>query len=173
MPRGKVADPNSLPSKIVDYVNSQHDPVAPYQIAEALGVHQTAVSKRLSDLYTSGRIDKSRILRHGKKQVAEPEPTRITEQLDTRKTADTGIEGFRRLFDKSLIIPETIKDKIENHLKQKGWDYDDNFRVVCGVKQHDWRRFRSDFAHLHVTVEGRLVWGHPDIIDEMREIMLR
>lgn len=85
-----------------------------------------------------------------------------------------GLEGFRQLFDRSLIIPRKIREKIATHLKDRGWDYDETFRQVCGVSSGDWRRFKDEFAHLQIKApNGRWVWGHPDIIDEMREIALR
>lgn len=162
----KKIDPNSLQSRIVDAINnSEVKPVSLHDIATKLNVSYSDVSKRIAGLYKSGRIRRSDVLKHGKKQ-------------DDNKTTSTnekgiGIEGFRKLFDKSITIPNKIQFKIDSYLKEKGWEYDDTFRMVCEITLQDWRRYRDKFSRLQVKVDGKVIWGHPDLIDEMREVLLR
>jgi len=108
----------------------------------------------------------------------EPLPEKKPAPINPRVSAErsqhpTGLAGFRKLYDKSLIVPEKIKEKISTYLKEKGWEHDEQFRQVCGIRQVDWRKYRDEFSHLQVRVDGRLIWGHPEIIDEMREVVLR
>lgn len=158
--QNKNYKPNSLASRIADLLNGSDRAMSLDEIAERLGSTAVDVGKRLHRLYAADRIKRSQVIyKQGSSNVKE-------------KTND-GLDGFRKLYDKSYIVPKTIQEKIDTYLKKHGWEYDENFRVACGIKLNDWRRFRGDFSHLHVTVEGKIVWGHPDIIDEMRDIVLR
>lgn len=100
------------------------------------------------------------------------------EKIDTKESIPdrnypTGLDGFKQLYDKSVNIPSKIKKGIDQYLKKTGWMYDDDFRRACGVKSTDWRRYAREFEQLQMRVDnGVLVWGHPDIIDQMREVAL-
>lgn len=82
-----------------------------------------------------------------------------------------GLEGFKMKFDKSLIIPQKIENGIDTVLKKNGWMYDVDFREKCGVSSSDWRRYADNYENLQAKAEGKLVWGHPDIIEEMKGIL--
>lgn len=89
-----------------------------------------------------------------------------------------GIETFQNIFDDSVKVPHLIEEGIEKYLTNKDgepdWMYDYAFREMCGVSVTKWRRYADQYKHLQVKAsDGQLIWGHPDIIDEMREILLR
>jgi hypothetical protein len=88
-----------------------------------------------------------------------------------------GLGGFQEMFDKSVIIPTAIEEGIEKFLVtsegEPDWMYDDEFREKCKVSITNWRRYANEFQELQVKVDGKVVWGHPDIIEEMREVTTR
>ena len=83
-----------------------------------------------------------------------------------------GIDSFRRQYDDAIIIPKQIKLGINSYLVEPdgtpSWMKDRDFREACGVGHGKWRRYADDFKHLQVKVQGEVIWGHPEIIQEMR-----
>lgn len=87
------------------------------------------------------------------------------------------LDAFRKAYDDSIIIPERIEEGINRYLTEAGepsWMSDRDFREALGVPVGKWRRYADDYRHLQVTVPGGgIVWGHPEIIDEMRKAVTR
>lgn len=88
-----------------------------------------------------------------------------------------GLTKFKELFDDSHIIPQKIEEGIQKHLvNSKGepdWMYDRDFREACGVSVNKWRRYADEYKHLQVRKDSLVIWGHPDIIEDMRLILQR
>ena len=88
------------------------------------------------------------------------------------KSQKKGIEAFRNQYDDGIIIPAKIEAAVEKHLQGADgapcWMRDREFRELCGVSVSKWRRHADEFKGLQVVAQGEVVWGHPDIIEEMR-----
>jgi hypothetical protein len=88
------------------------------------------------------------------------------------KSQKKGIEAFRNQYDDGIIIPDKIEAAIGAHLEDGDgapcWMRDKEFREVCGVSLGKWRRYADEYKELQVSVQGEIIWGHPDIINEMR-----
>jgi len=89
-----------------------------------------------------------------------------------------GIDSFLNQYDDSVIIPKKIEAGVEKHLQDSSgdpcWMRDKDFREACGVGLGKWRRHADEYKELQVTVPGEgVIWGHPDIIDEMRRAVQR
>ena len=88
-----------------------------------------------------------------------------------------GFEAFREKFDDSLIIPDKIKEGIKKFLVNgKGEPdcmYDQDFREACGIPPSKWRRYADDFKTLQVKKDNLIIWGHPEIIEQMRMVLQR
>lgn len=100
----------------------------------------------------------------------------ITEKIK-KTSSGGGLDAFREQFDDSIIVPKAIERGIKDHLtNQRGepdWKYDRDFREACGVSIGKWRRYADDYKHLQVQKDSLIIWGHPDIIDEMRRAIQR
>lgn len=94
-----------------------------------------------------------------------------------RRKSGGGIDAFRMRYDNSVKIPTIIEDGIEKYLTNtKGepdWMRDKDFREACGVPVTKWRRYAEDYKDYQVVANGEIIWGHPDIIDEMRKAVNR
>ena len=101
----------------------------------------------------------------------------IKKTSSKKRQGGGGIDGFRERFDDSMIIPKLIEEGIEKYLVSKNgepdWMYDYDFRELCGISTTKWRRYADDFKYLQIKVQGQTVWGHPDIIEEMKEVLIR
>lgn len=85
-----------------------------------------------------------------------------------RKTLD----DFRTAYDKSFIVPARIKAGVEKYLAGGYWETDQNFRELCRVPPHLWRRYADGFEQYQIRVDGKILWAEPDMIDKMREMTL-
>lgn len=164
----------SRSSRVLEYMLG-HPGASSQECADAIGCTKIQAAKLISEHRIAGRLPYP--AKKKKRMIETLKLTPIEDESPPPSPPELhqpGLEGFRQLFDRSLIIPRKIREKIGSYLKDKGWDYDETFRQVCGVSSGDWRRFKDEFAHLQIKApNGRWVWGHPDIIDEMREIALR
>jgi len=83
------------------------------------------------------------------------------------------LDKFREEHDYSVIIPKKIEIGIDKYLltpEGKGAYLEDlKFRDLLGISPSVWRRYAKKFEHLQARHDGILYWGHPSIIDEMRE----
>ena len=91
----------------------------------------------------------------------------INEKPKTNKEA---LNHFKSLYDKDFIIPKIIESKIKTVLKNKGWMTDQEFRMECDVKLNDWFKYKSNYEKLQLRIDKKLIWGHPDIIEDMKKI---
>lgn len=86
------------------------------------------------------------------------------------------LDDFKKKYDDDLIVPRKIREGIERYLRtpdgQPKYLHDQHFRQLCGVSTTKWRRYADDFKHLQVNRNG-IIWGHPEIIEQMREVLLR
>lgn len=87
------------------------------------------------------------------------------------------ITQFQTIYDDNVKIPQLIEEGIEKHLRTAdgtpAWLYDKEFREACGVPVSRWRRYADDYKHLQANARGDIVWAHPDIIQNIREMLLR
>lgn len=93
-----------------------------------------------------------------------------------------GLDGFRSIHSKSEIrktkgskMREKVQELIDGDLKKTGWMYDKDVRERLGFSAGDHSLIRNDFEHLIIynvpdaNNRRSTVWGHPDIINSMRE----
>ncbi len=128
-------------------------------------VHRQKLSKALGEILTRKRWD---WWQWDGVPTVTPTPTQ-----PTPRSYPSGLSGFRELYDMSVKVPAAIDKCINTRLKSVGWMYDEDFRRATGVSSTHWRKYRDQYDHLLIKVEGRLIWGHPDIIDEMRDTTMR
>jgi len=120
------------------------------QAAKDLGVHERTV----------------------RKWVAAFRRSKAPKRINRKLKPIGGLEAFRNQYDDSIIVPKQIEEGIVKCLVEPdgtpSWMRDRDFREACGVGPGKWRRYADDYKHLQVTVRGEIIWGHPEIIDEMR-----
>lgn len=126
------------------------------QLAKELKVHRQTIKKVIDRNFKS-----------------KPSPISEIMAKDKSKLPGT-LDDFRANFDDGYIIPKKIEDGVEKHLRvkgQPGYLEDSEFRQRCGVSVNKWRRFADQFKSLQVVKDGKIIWGHPEIIEQMREIL--
>jgi len=139
-----------------------------------------------TELEKGGTVDYSFARKHG---IPERSFRRVMQRLSgvenatkpkkpkQKKSPATGLDDFLNQFDDSVIIPRQIEEGIKSHLQDKEgnpcWLKDNEFRTLCGVSTGRWRKFADAYTHLQVKVQGQIIWGHKDIIDEMRRAVQR
>jgi len=100
-----------------------------------------------------------------------------------KKDTPAGVEGFRQMFSRSEVqarrtkkLLERVIEGIDTVLKERIWIPDNEFREILGINSCDWSSIRRDFEHLivpDVVDEDKRkynIWGHPDHVEELREI---
>jgi hypothetical protein len=140
----------------------------------------------LNELKKNGKVSAEFGLKHGiphtslYRHVKKAQIELGIKKIKVRKTRvqKQGLESFIDQFDDSVIIPRTIEEGVAAHLTNSAgepcWMRDKEFRELCGVPIGRWRRYADEFKELQVTVAGGdTIWGHPDIIDEMRRAVQR
>jgi hypothetical protein len=85
------------------------------------------------------------------------------------------LDEFKNEFDLSVIVPRKIDEGIERYLRRPDGEpmymFDWRFRELCKVPVTQWRRYADNYKYLQVkNKNGEL---HPDIIEEMKEVLLR
>jgi hypothetical protein len=129
--------------------------------AKTLGLSRHAIQNRIRLARQRGLIEKPEV----------PPPTKKPSRSCKRT-----LDSFRQQYDDSLIIPAKIEEGIEKFLKdgsEPAWMRDFEFREACGVPVAKWRRYADDYKGLQVKVGSEIIWGHPDIVDEMRRAVAR
>ncbi len=165
-----MPNPNSLSSRVLRYME-QHPDATNEECADAVGCNIQNAIRRISDGRRKGLIPYPAHKRKRVVMIETHQPTPIENESPPIPSDEyAGLEGFRKLYDKAYII----REKIDTELKRRGWYYDDDFRVICKMSVNDWKRIRNDFAHLQFQLpDKRMVWGHPEVIDKMKEFILR
>lgn len=151
--------------------------------AEACNCDEISVYKKMSELQLLGcfpvknrgskyRVDN--VVNSEQPAVRQSEYKRRQKRLCVR---NKGLAGFRKSFDKSIIVPNAIEEGIDKLLVtdegEPDWMYDEEFREKCKVPVAGWRRYADQYKDLQVKVDGKIIWGHPDIIEQMREVIAR
>ncbi len=146
-----------LPDEIKDQILDEYDEYGPTlnktELAKRLGVHRATIRKVINK-FRKGSIIQSTI-----------------------KKGDISagtLNEFRSKYDDGYIIPKKIEEGIDKCLvinDEPGYMEDKDFRIKCGVSIGKWRRYAEEYKHLQVRKDGVIIWGHPDIIDKMREII--
>jgi hypothetical protein len=94
-----------------------------------------------------------------------------------KKPQKSSIDSFLNQYDDSVIIPGIIEAGIKKHRSDSNgnpcWLKDKDFRELCDVSMVKWRRFADLYKELQVMAQGELVWGHEEIIAEMRRAVQR
>lgn len=93
-----------------------------------------------------------------------------------------GLDGFKAIHSKSEIkktksakMREKVEALINGDLKKAGWMYDQDVRDRLGFSAGDHAMLRNDYEHLIIynvpdaNNRRSTIWGHPDIINSMRE----
>jgi len=118
-----------------------------------LGVHQSTVSRFL--LKHSGGIKKeSGVISGG---VVE---------------GKRNLSEFRRLYDKSFIIPSRIREGLKK--LGAGWEYEVDFAKLAGVSLGELATYREQFLDFVVVTgkEGRRAWaGTKSFAAQMRKMI--
>ena len=96
----------------------------------------------------------------------------------SKKRSGGTLDEFKNEFDLSVIVPKKIEEGIEKYLRRPDGEpvymFDWRFRELCKVSVTQWRRYADNYKYLQIkNKNGELIWGHPDIIEEMKEVLLR
>jgi len=76
--------------------------------------------------------------------------------LSESKGVGKDIMEFRKLHDKSYIVPDKIKTALSK-LKDN-WEYENNFYKIAGVSLNDLSNFRDEFSDYIVVLKDRRIW---------------
>lgn len=155
--------------QILEYMTA-HPDASNQECADAVGCTRNQAMKLISEHRIAGRIPYP-VKKRKRDMIETLRPTPIEDETPPIPSDEfAGFEGFRKLYDKAYII----REKIDTELKRRGWYYDDDFRVICRMSVNDWKRIRGDFAHLQFQLpDKRMAWGHPEVINKMKELILR
>lgn len=91
------------------------------------------------------------------------------------KKAGKDLAAFRANHDKSFIVPNRIKEGLEQ-LGNDGWEYEIDFIKLCGLNINDFGRFRDQFSDNIVAFkqdgrDRRIVAGSKALAAKMREML--
>lgn len=144
-----------LPQEIVDKVISEYRKLGK-------NINRSKLAKKLG-------INRESVARIINKQT--PKVSSLIEPVGK------SLQDFIEQYDDSYIVPKLIEEGIEKYLRDQdgepGYMEDREFRAVCGVSITKWRRYADSFRHLQIRKDNEIIWGHPEIIKKMKEIIAR
>ena len=112
--------------------------------------------------------------------VMQPKTRKTTVNIKDVKKARVkcvpSIEDFINTYDDSICIPAKIEEGIKTLLTENGepsYMHDKEFRDICGIPINKWRRYANQYQHLQVKTPDGIFWGHPDIIEDMKDAVRR
>jgi hypothetical protein len=137
---------------------------------------KSGMSKK--DICKKLRVGKRR-LGNVAKGISSYRPSTARKKTSASRSSK-GLEGFREMFD-TVMRTQTALDTFlaSDEFKDRGWIYDNELRDRLGVSTSSWVQIRKDYAQYQCeprdpdTKSRKVVWGHIDIIEELREIARR
>lgn len=92
----------------------------------------------------------------------------------TPKAPGKDINAFRASHDKNFIVPKKIEEGLKA-LGQDKWEYQEDFRKLCGVTVTDLALFRESFADYWLEISGKtkkLIWcGSKGLATKLRAMV--
>lgn len=128
----------------------------------------SAVSKELQISRATVRRRLEGAVPASPKPVPAPVPAAESDDADTEspETAEARTLEFRRMFDRSYIIPAAVRKGIQTRLLKQRWMSDSDFQKACGISNTaHWKthaRENNEFEHLRLKIpgSGTLIWAY-------------
>jgi len=128
-------------------------------------IAELGLAKRFPQMLSGGR-QKKEGLQEGKSDTQESKTSSVKpKRLSSSKFK--GIDGLRKLFDKT----QRIQEFIETELKERQWILDSELRERLRISVSQWRHYAGQFSEYQRKPEGVLIWIHPDYMDEADEFL--